>query len=335
MSRPRFKLSPEDFVVDEIPLYEPEGEGPHTFVRIEKRNRTTEQVVAELARVFEVSKRDIGYAGRKDRVALTRQWFSIPDLEPERARAADLSDARVLEAMRHRNKLRVGHLRGNRFAICVRDLSPQNLVEANKAIERIAAEGLPNRFGAQRFGREGDNAERGRDLLLGKLRVRDRREARFLVSALQAKVFNCVLAERPLPLAEFEIGDVATKHASGGLFHVEDVAQENLRARAFEISPTGPIFGKKAKAPHGVPAARERSTLERFGVAAVESLSLPRGLPLAGTRRALRVRAEAFRHRVEACAMHLEFTLPSGSYASVLLEEVFGPLFEGAEENCG
>ena len=85
MAGPTIKSSPEDFVVDEIPLYEATGSGSHTFLRIEKRMRTTEDVVGDLARVFGVKRRDIGYAGRKDRVAVARQWFSIPDLDPARA----------------------------------------------------------------------------------------------------------------------------------------------------------------------------------------------------------------------------------------------------------
>ncbi|MCP5044170.1 MAG: tRNA pseudouridine(13) synthase TruD, partial [bacterium] len=152
MSGTSFKCCPEDFVVDEIPLYAPSGEGGHTFLRVEKRLRTTDQVVAELARVVGVSRRDIGYAGKKDRVGVTRQWFSIPDLDPERACELELSDARVLEAMRHRNKLRTGHLRANRFEIRVRDLRSDEIVAAQSALDRIASEGFPNRFGSQRFG---------------------------------------------------------------------------------------------------------------------------------------------------------------------------------------
>ncbi|MCP4036281.1 MAG: tRNA pseudouridine(13) synthase TruD [bacterium] len=333
MSGASFKCCPEDFVVDEIALYAPSGEGGHTFLRVEKRLRTTDQVVAELARVVGVSRRDIGYAGKKDRVGVTRQWFSIPDLDPERACELELSDARVLEAMRHRNKLRTGHLRANRFEIRVRDLRSDEIVAAQSALDRIASEGFPNRFGSQRFGRQGTNAELGRDLLLGKTSLRDRRQARFLVSAMQAEVFNRVLEARPLPIGEVEAGDVAVKHESGGLFQVEDVEAENRRARAFEISPTGPIFGKKMKAPHGAPAARECAALAAQGIDDLETLSPPRGIPLAGARRALRAPVESLVHRVEGNAMHLEFTLPTGSYATVLLEEAFGPLRDGSGEN--
>ena len=103
MAGPNIKSCPEDFVVDEIPAYEAQGSGPHTFLRIEKRLRTTEEVVDDLARFFGVNRRDIGYAGRKDKVAVTRQWFSIPDLDPERANEFKVDGARILEAIRHQD----------------------------------------------------------------------------------------------------------------------------------------------------------------------------------------------------------------------------------------
>ena len=120
---PRIRVCPEDFVVDELPLYPCSGEGEHTFVRVEKRLRTTEQVARMLAREAGVRPRDVGYAGRKDRNAVTRQWLSVPGLEPDQALRLELPGVRVLEASRHGNKLRTGHLAGNVFAIRVRGVS--------------------------------------------------------------------------------------------------------------------------------------------------------------------------------------------------------------------
>lgn len=330
MALPYFKACPEDFVVDEIPLYPAQGSGPHTFVRVEKRLRTTEEVAGDLARAAGVRRREIGYAGTKDRVAIARQWFSIPDLDPERAGEFELSGARVLEAVRHQNKLRTGHLRANRFAIWVRGLTPEQIEAAHDQIELLAAKGFPNRFGAQRFGRDGDNAKRGLEILLGAAPAKDRRRSRFLVSALQALVFNRVLDSRRLPLDRFEVGEIAVKHESGGLFCVEDVARENERARSFEISPTGPIFGRKVAQPLGAPAEREREIFAACGIPDRENLNPPRGISLRGARRTLRVRATDFARSVVDDAIKLEFTLPSGSYATVLLEEVFGPLRHGS-----
>lgn len=312
---------PEDFRVEEVALYPPAGEGSHTFVRVEKRNRTTEEVARELARVAGARPRDVGYAGRKDKLAVATQWFSVPGLAPELARVLTLREARVLEAVAHPHKLRTGQLRANRFELVVRGVAPEGVERAPERLARLVERGLPNRFGPQRFGVDGGNVEAGRRLLAGAAPVRDRRRARFLISALQAAAFNAVLAERECP-AILEAGDVAVVHTSGGLFLVEDVAAEAPRAAAFEISPTGPIFGTRVLQPAGEPAERERRVLAAFGVDA-DALRPPRGIRLRGSRRPLRVRPEeAAAESAGPGALRLRFTLPPGSYATVLVEEL-------------
>jgi len=332
MTRPRLKVRPEDFFVDEVPLYPASGEGGHTFLRIEKRLRTTEQVVGELARSLDVARSEIGYAGRKDRVAVTRQWFSVPACEPERALELALTGARVLEAARHGHKLRTGHLKANRFDVFVDGVSTVDWDRARALVGCIAGQGFANRFGDQRFGRDGENAERGRDVLLGRHRARDRREARFLVSALQSAVFNRVLEGRPLGLDEVEVGDVAMKHESSGLFHVEDAESENARAQAFEISATGPIFGSKMKQPHGAPFEREAGVLASFGFDPADLPRPPRGIRMRGARRSLRARAFDLDCSREGPGVRLRFGLGPGSFATVLLEAIFGALEAGPGE---
>ncbi len=318
------RSQPEDFRVDEIPLYAPSGEGAHTFVRVEKRLRTTEEVARELARAGGLRAAEIGYAGRKDRDAVTTQWFSVEGLAPEAALALELPGLRVLEARRHPHKLRTGQLRGNRFEIVARDVGPEAFCSAPARFEHLQREGMPNRFGPQRFGWDGGNLEQARRLLRGERIGVDRRHARFLLSALQAAAFNAVLAARPLPLASLEPGDVAVVHASGGLFRVEDASREAPRAAAFEISATGPIFGTRVLEPSGAAADRERAVFAALGLDP-EALRPPPGIRLRGARRALRVRLEAADAVAEGDALRLRFTLPAGSYASVALEELFGP----------
>ena len=315
--------TPEDFRVDEIPLYPTSGAGEHTFLRVEKRLRSTDEVARDLARAAGVRPRDVGYAGRKDRRGVTTQWFSVPGLAPDRALDLELPGARVLAADRHPHKLRTGHLRGNRFRIAVRDAGPGGFARARSGLDRLARHGMPNRYGGQRFGRDGANALRGARLLRGEGGSADRRTARFLISALQSEVFNRVLAARETPLDRLECGDVAVVHASGGLFLVEDLAREDPRAAAFEISATGPIFGTRVQSPGGPVADRERAVLAACGVDPT-GLQPPRGIRLRGARRPLRVQPIDTAVERADDAIVLGFTLPAGSFATVLLEEILG-----------
>jgi tRNA pseudouridine13 synthase len=324
MSAVRMPETPEDFRVDEVALYPPSGEGGHTFLRIEKRGRTTEEAVREVARQSGSRPRDIGYAGRKDKRAITTQWISVPDLDPERALAIEADGVRVLEAARHPHKLRTGHLAHNRFDLVIREVDDATYAGAVATLDAFALRGMPNRFGGQRFGRDGDNAAQGRAILAGEHAPRDRRKARFLVSALQSAVFNQVLSARAR-IDRLETGDVAVVHESGGQFVVESSEIEGPRAERFEISPTGPIFGTKVIQPAGAVAEREQAALEAFGIP-VEGLRPPRGISLRGARRALRVRPDDACILREGDAVRIRFSLRPGSYATVLLEELF-PVF--------
>jgi tRNA pseudouridine13 synthase len=144
------------------------------------------------------------------------------------------------------------------------------------------------------------------------------------VSALQSAVFNEALRLRTIPLGALERGDVAIVHASGGSFVVEDPEREQPRADAFEISPTGPIFGTRTLAPQGAPLAREREAMRGCGIDPDAPLRPPPGIRLHGGRRALRVRpSEASLARVAPDAVRLRCVLPAGSYVTVLLEALF------------
>jgi tRNA pseudouridine13 synthase len=322
----RLRAAPEDFLVEEVPLYEPAGEGGHTFVWVEKRLLTTEEVAGALARAAGVRPSEVGYAGRKDRVAVARQWLSVPELDPEAALRIEAAGLRVLAARRHPHKLRTGQLRANRFRLVVREVDPELAERATERAAELARVGLPNRFGPQRFGAGGANPARAEALLAGAGGAwpRDRRAARFLLSSLQSAVFNEVLARRPLPLDQVELGDVAMLSASGGCFLVEDLAAEQPRAARFEISATGPVFGTRMTRAAGAPGEREREACAAVGIE-LGSFRPPPGLRARGARRPLRVRPEGL--RVESAgerALGLEFALPAGCYATVLVEELLG-----------
>jgi tRNA pseudouridine13 synthase len=319
----RIRTEPEDFCVEELPLYPPSGEGEHTFVHVEKRLVTTEEVASALARAAGVSGSDVGYAGRKDRIAVATQWFSVPGLDPQRALDLRLEGVRVLEATLHGHKLRTGQLRGNRFEIAVRGVDDETREAARARIAEIGRAGMANAFGSQRFGRAGRNVDMGARLLRGEIVSKDRRKARFAISALQSAVFNDVLTARPTGIGELEFGDVAMLHGSGGQFLVEDVEREQPRAAAFEISPTGPIFGSRVIEPAGEVASREKAALELRGIC-LTNLRPPKGIRLRGARRALRVRPDNARMRDFPGGFWLEFELPPGSYATVLIQTVLG-----------
>ena len=334
-SRYAIRSRPEDFVVVEEPLYPASGEGKHTFVWIEKRGRTTEQVARDLARAAGVAARDVGYAGRKDRHAVTRQWFSLPAVDPADALGFELADARVLEATRHEHKLKTGHLRANRFEIVLRGEGEASIETLRARASELVRRGMPNRYGTQRFGREGDNAEQARKMLESGRAPRDRRAGRFLISALQSEVFNAVLEERFEGLDSVEEGDLARVEESGGLFWVDDVERERARAAAFEISATGPIFGTRTREPRGDVAALERRVFDRFGLPGSGELRLPRGIRARGTRRPLRVRPEdlAIEPLEGESGLRIRVALPSGSYLTVLLDCLVGPVRDASRRS--
>jgi len=329
---------PEDFVVVEEPLYPASGEGGHTFVFLEKCDRTTEQVARDLARAVGVDPRDVGYAGRKDRHAVTRQWLSLPGVDPERVLAVAIEGGRVLEARAHGHKLRTGQLRANRFEIVLRGArTALDLPAVEARAAALVRRGLPNRFGEQRFGRHGANADRAREMLASGRGPRDRRAARFLVSALQSEVFNAVLDARREAWDEVELGDLARVEQSGGLFWVDDLERDRARARDFEISATGPIFGRKMREPKGEIAALEARVFDSFGLPPIASLRWPRGVRADGTRRPLRVAPGDLTIDVPDpvvfgadAVLRIRCALPPGAYVTVLIEALVGRVRDAA-----
>lgn len=153
----KMKQSPEDFLVEEIPLYEPIDEGTHTYFEAEKRNTTTLDAVRQIANALGVSEKAIGYAGLKDARAVTKQIMSVEHLPPERVLALALPNIQINWARLHKNKLRVGHLWGNKFRIKIRDVPANVLHQAQEIVGILAAKGVPNYFGEQRFGIKGDS----------------------------------------------------------------------------------------------------------------------------------------------------------------------------------
>lgn len=321
----------EDFAVDEELPYAPSGAGAHVLIRIEKRGMTSPDAARVIARTVGVRERDIGIAGMKDRHAVTRQWLSLPPpATPEQALALAHPDLRVLEAHRHPHKLRTGHVRANRFVLRVRDASPDAAERARAILAELARPpGAPNWYGEQRFGRDGNNAARGRALLGARASGQPERRGnprldRLMVSALQSQLFNDWLVARlgdGLYRAAIA-GDLLHKR-SGGMFACDDPATDTARLLAGEIVATGPMFGDRMRQPvEGSPAAEREARilahheLDRAAFAAVRALA-------EGTRRdaAIEVR-DATVSTVDGSTLEVAFTLPGGAYATAVMREI-------------
>jgi len=316
------KAEAECFVVEELPLYEPEGEGEHVYLRLTRRGWTTREVHKSLAKLFGLRAFDVGYAGLKDKHARVTQTFSLALRETDEATVA----RRVREALpfevvwtrRHKNKLKSGHLLGNCFRILVVEPYEDALSRAGAIRRTLEQRGLPNFYGAQRFGTHGRNEQRGREALMGK-GPRDRWIRKLLLSAYQSSLFNAWLVER-IRKGWFETilqGDVAKKTDTGGLFEVEDAAVESERFREGKITYTGPIYGAKMRWATRKPGDLEKEVLASGGVS-VESLSRAR---LNGSRRTARLFVKDLRIERHPKGAYFEFSLPKGSYATTLMRE--------------
>ena len=382
----------EDFFVQELPLYEPSGTGEHVYCEIEKAGVTTFEAVNRVAAALGVSTRDVGYAGLKDARAVTRQVFSVWGTSEQAVMDLRLPGITVRWAARHGNKLRLGHLAANRFAIKIRDVNPTDVVKLKEPLDVIRRRGMPNYFGEQRFGRRGDNDRLGaalvRDdnvgvlsLLLGRpdpavddpetvkaraafdrreneeamrhwprrsgmerrvlarlmktgrpsaaVRAIDEKLRRLWVSALQSRVFNDVVGRRVAAdtLDRVLDGDLAWKHDSGGVFRVEDgqAAAEQPRCEAFEISPSGPLIGYRMTMPGGEALRVEQEAFAALGLEPGHFRAHAIG-KVKGARRPLRVRPEDvdLSGGVDDHGGYIAvaFTLPAGSFATVLLGEL-------------
>jgi tRNA pseudouridine13 synthase len=324
------KDEPEDFVVEEIPAYEPSGEGEHLFVWLEKRGMAATAMKEALRGHLGLKDYEVGMAGLKDQAAVTRQWVSVPARTESRLSTLDTPGLKVLRAVRHRHKLRMGHLRGNRFTVRLRgawSLGAEAKVEAIKA--RIEREGVPNFYGPQRFGTKGDTASIGAMIFAGEQRRVPRRwlspnQKVFALSALQAKVFNLVLMQRLQEWGRSRVvaGDVMMKK-NGALFVVEDPEIELGRFLARETVTTGPMFGVEAMAPGGEAAQFEAGVILGAGISAEAQLAWAKTLP--GSRRALWAYPENLTITKDVEDFVVAFSLEAGAYATVVLAAFSGP----------
>jgi tRNA pseudouridine13 synthase len=315
------RAEPGDFRVDEELGFSPSGTGEHAFVLIEKTGANTEWVARRLAEKAGVAPMAVGYAGLKDRHAITRQSFSVhlPGRADPDWSALSIPDVRVLAASRHDRKLKRGVHRGNHFRIRVRDvIGEQAKVEQRLAV--IRERGVPNYFGEQRFGNEAGNIDRARQLFAG--RRMPRQQVGFALSAARSLLFNAVLAAR-VEEGSWDCGldgEVWMLAGTHSIFGPEpwtvDLAR---RLAAFDIDPTGPMFGEGELRSTGRVREIEQQAIDAYRDLA-DGLA---GAGLAQQRRALRLPVHGLLHEWEADgSLVVEFHLPAGSFATVVLREL-------------
>jgi len=325
----QLRASADHFVVEELPLYEPQDTGQHLFVNITKVGLTTKEVQRQLERLFGLRQGTVGFAGMKDKYARTTQTFSL-DVGAQSATLLAEAAQRISEQIpvtvnwvrSHKNKLQLGHLLGNRFQITVTDLAVDDaeaLLRATVIAAHLQKNGQPNYFGPQRLGREGNNIRRGLELLLGQNKVQDGWLRRFLVSCYQSYLCNCYLARR-IERGAFDqllVGDVAKKHATGGMFDVVDVATEQPRCLAQEISFTAPMYGYKMWPAQAAAGELESEILDETGIKPDEW----RKVRVEGTRRLGRLLLPTLQILPAADGLCFEFSLPKGAFATTVLRE--------------
>jgi len=320
-----FRLSPEDFRVDEQLDFKPEGQGEHLWLRIEKRNLTTLEAVRQLARLCNVSPKVVGYSGMKDRVAVTRQWLSVqlPGRDAPDDLAAQLAalGITVLEQARHPRKLKRGVHRTNRFILRLQGEAVEQ-DDFHARWEMLCREGVPNYFGPQRFGANGRNLQRAEALLARGWRKRDDRQG-MLLSCARSFLFNELLGQRVASgnwqtLLE---GDTVMLEGTHSLFRVEQPdATLNERAAKRDIHPAGLLWGADFSADDSVAQCLEAALAKRHPV-------LTAGLAQSGVksaRRALRVCLDApvLERGQRNDEVMVSFSLPRGAFATAVLSEL-------------
>jgi len=339
-----FNPTSRDFIVDEIPLYEFAGEGEHLVLHVRKKDMTTWEMVSAIAKYCKIKQRDIGYAGLKDKHAMTMQYISLlaKDNE-EKLKTFNHDKIKILGTYRHNNKIRIGHLKGNHFKVRLKKVLGIQKDKLDSVLKWVKANGVPNYFGNQRFGNSGDNWQEGKDILEGKLKIRDRKTKTFLINAYQSYLFNHWLSKRielSMLLESFSEkdaekffklpddalkgtkeqphffklleGDLMMHYPYGRVFELESLEDEAKRFFEFDISPSGLLAGKRTSRTQKTSALIESNYDEE--------------IPENGARRYAWIKVTDIKKNYveERAHYELEFTLPKGSYATNVLDVLRG-----------
>ena len=346
-----FKQSARDFVVEEVPLYPFTGSGEHLILHVRKKNLSTWELVSLLAKHLGIKEREFGYAGLKDKNAMTKQYISLPKKFERQLESFAHENVKILEKTYHKNKIHMGHLKGNRFFIRLKKVTPTAAKKIDEALKQIATYGMPNFFGFQRFGIGGENYKKGEAILRGKLKERSPKLKRLYINAYQSHLFNLWLSRRievstligtfdpkemspllnipedqlrkiksqPHPYKLIE-GDVLMHYPHGRPFDFDGSDEEIERFMERDVVPTGLLVGQRAKRSTGLSRVIEKE------YDAVHDID--------GERRYAWIFPENIEgeYRENDAWFELHFTLPKGSYATVLIEEIAKRKIDNSEE---
>ncbi|MDR1614966.1 MAG: tRNA pseudouridine(13) synthase TruD [Campylobacteraceae bacterium] len=341
-----FSKNSNDFVVNEIPLYEFSGSGEHLILHVRKKDLTTWAMLRIFSEISGAKIRDFGYAGLKDKDGMTTQYISIHKHYAKSFENFSHPNIKILNMNYHDNKIKIGHLKGNRFFIRVKKTLPSDALKLSFACEKAAKEGYPNYFGYQRFGKDGDNFELGKAILIGEKRERNPKLREFLISAYQSELFNRWLAKRieiskyfeSFNIAELQNalkwdretikelknqpqffkllkGDVCHHYPHGKAFLCDDLDAELKRFLARDITITGFLAGSRAIRACGL-AGEIDSEIVNDNDVCLDRVD--------GSRRFAWNFIEDFKYKYieEEAWFEMDFTLTKGAYATVVLEEI-------------
>jgi tRNA pseudouridine13 synthase len=319
-----------DFKVDEISLFEPSGSGEHVFLQIEKTGENTDWVAGLLAKIAGIPKRDVSFAGMKDRHAITTQWFSVhlagkesPDWQ------AELPDSiTILQQTRHNKKLRKGALTGNRFSLVIRQVEG-DIQQGKARCEEIKRKGVPNYYGEQRFGHHLYNIKSAENWFAAGFKIKSRHKRGIFLSAARSWIFNHILSQRLREKTwnQAQAGDVFMLNGSQSCFPNDGDPTLEERTKQHDIHPTGALWGKGTLLSTGDIAILEQQQGDAFK-------HLADGLIKYGLkqeRRSLRLSVDEFEVTFEGDTLNVCFTLPAGSFATVVLREI--GVFVSLEQN--
>lgn len=336
-----FKQNKDDFVVTEVPLYEFSKEGEHLILKLRKKDLSTWDAIEILAKFLNCSAREFGYAGLKDKNAMTIQHISIHRKFEEALKKFSHENIKILSSTYHNNKIKIGHLKGNNFFIRLKKVGLVEKKKIEEAMNNIAKYGMPNYFGFQRFGIEGDNYEKGKNIVEGKLKEKNRNLKQMYINAYQSYLFNSWLSKRieisklidsfeakeiyqklalPLELVKsmkkqkhpFKIlnGDVLSHYPFGKIFTIDDLEEESEKFFDRDRVPTGLLSGRRVKKAINLAYEIEK----KFEVDISED----------GARRFAWIFPENLEsnYKEDKNWMELHFYLPKGSYATELIAEI-------------